>query len=102
MDRPDGTIPISPEFAKLPWLDYKGHRRKGHDPLTAGIIGFQEAGLQGIAAAEIHIASDMISDLIRKKASTGVRDLIEAGGNLAYDHAKEQTKKKRKSRKRST
>jgi hypothetical protein len=44
----------------------------------------------------------MASDLIRKKSRSGIRDLIEAGGNLAYELFKEHNDKKRKSRKKLT
>src|SRR5436853_3094295 len=102
IDRPGGTTPVSPEFARLPGLDYRRHRKKGHDVLTAGIIGYQEAGPQGAMAGEIHIVTDLVSDLIRKKSRSGIRDLIEAGGNLAYELFKEHNDKKRKSRKKLT
>lgn len=96
IDTPDETVPNSPEFAKVRWLDYKGHRKKGHDPLIAGTIGFLEAGWEGAATAEIHVGLDVVSDLIRKKYGSGVRDLIEVIGNLGYDLSKEEYKIKKK------
>lgn len=90
LDKPEPTTPDSPEFAKLPGLDYRGHRKKSHDPLMAGLTGFQEAGLDGVAAAEIHIALDVASDVIRIKTGAETRDLIEAIGNLAYKLWKEK------------
>jgi len=103
IDTPDGITPNSPEFAKVPGLDYRGHRKKGHDPLIAGTIGFLEAGWEGAAAAEIHVGLDVVSDLIRKKYGSGVRDLIEAICNLEYDLCKEKHKsKKRRGRQRKS
>ena len=96
IDTPDETVPNSPEFAKVPGLDYRGHRKKGHDPLAAAGIGFGEAGWEGAAAAEIHIGLDIVSDMIRKKYGSGVRDLIEAIGNFGYDLSKEEYKSKKK------
>lgn len=43
MDRPETWAPVvSPALGKVPRLSYRGHRRQGHDVITAARIGFEE------------------------------------------------------------
>lgn len=57
IDTPQPWMP-QPQFGRVPGLSYKGHRKQGHDLLTAGMIGFMEGRLAGVKAAWTHLIMD--------------------------------------------
>lgn len=99
MDRPETWAPVvSPALGKVPGLSYRGHRRQGHDVMTAARIGLQEGGLEGLIASATHLALDAGRDQITKKYGAGVPDLVEALVNLGFDVYKKSPEKRRKRR----
>lgn len=100
MDYPEPWMPsYSPELGGMPGLDYRGHRRKGHDLLTAVIAGFLAGGPQGVAAAFAHLGLDSTRDQVVRKYGAEAANLLEDIFNLGHDlHKKRNTKRKKSSR----
>jgi hypothetical protein len=103
MDNPEPWMPTySPELGGMPGLDYRGHRRKGHDLLTAMIIGLRAGGLEGAAAAFTHLGLDSARDQVVKEYGAEGANLLEAGLNLAHALNKKSKKRNKKRSKRSS
>lgn len=101
IDRPEPWMPTySPKLGGMPGASHRGHRRKGHDLLTASIIGLLEGGLEGLAVAWSHLALDAARDQLVKKYGAGAADLVEDVINIVDDLDK-KTKLKRKRRARA-
>lgn len=90
----------SPKLGGMPGASHRGHRRKGHDLLTASIIGLLEGGLEGLAVAWSHLALDAARDQLVKKYGAGAADLVEDVINIVDDLDK-KTKLRRKRRARA-
>jgi len=100
MDTPEPWMPsYSPELGGMPGLDYRGHRRKGHDLLTALIAGLRAGGLEGAVAAFTHLGLDSARDQIAKEYGAEGANLLEDTFNLA--HALNKKRSKKRSPKRS-
>ena len=85
MDSPEQWMPIfSPELGAMPGLDYRGHRRKGHDLLTAATIGVLAGGPKGLLAALIHLGLDSARDQVVQSGAE-VANLLEDIFNLGHD-----------------
>jgi hypothetical protein len=99
MDGGGKSMPqVSPSVGRVPGLSNHGHRRWGHDLLTAGLIGFQEGGPKGLIPPAIHLALDVGRDQITKRYGSGVADLVEALINIGVDLDNKKKKKRKRRR----
>jgi hypothetical protein len=101
IDKSEPWMPeISPPFGKVPGLSYRGHRKRGHDIITAGAVGLQEAGLIGGVAAETHLGADLLRDQIIKRWGPDAADLFEALLSLSVNvyerHRKNRSRRGRR------
>lgn len=97
MDNPESWMPTySPELGGMPGLDYRGHRRKGHDLLTALIIGLLAGGPKGAASALTHLGLDSARNQVVKKYGAEGANLLEDGFNLAHVFYKKRSKKRKR------
>ena len=60
MDTPQPWMPArgNNSFGQVPGTSYRGHRKYGHDLVTAGMIGYFEGGPDGVKAAFSHLLED--------------------------------------------
>ena len=61
----------------------QGHRRYGHDPLTAMRV-LQKYGMEGLQAYTAHMAEDYFNDQFVSRFGADMRDILEAGFNIGY------------------
>lgn len=101
IDGPEPWMPAySPELGGIPGSSHKAHRKFGHDLLTAGTIGIQEGGAEGIVSALTHLLLEAARDQIVKVSSEDGADIVEAAFNLGYDQRKKRRRKKNPRKKR--
>ena len=91
----------SPKLGHVPGLSHRGHRKYGHDLLTAGIIGFAVGGPEGVAVSFTHLSTDAARDQIVEVAGLNVADAAEALLNCLFDLADESKKLNRPMKRRS-
>jgi hypothetical protein len=99
IDNPPPGTPTSPKLGRVPGLDYKGHRRKGHDVFSAAVAGYLGGKSDGVAVSGIHLASDMARDQIKKKFGSGWADVVEGGINILFEYQKRKRSPGRKQKK---
>ena len=87
--------PYSPELGQVPGLSHRGHRKFGHDLITAASIGIQEGGTEGLAAALAHLLLDAGRDQIVKVSGEDGADLVEAAFNIGYNKLKKRGGKRK-------
>ena len=87
--------PYSPELGQVPGLSHRGHRKFGHDLITAASIGIQEGGAEGLAAALAHLVLDAGRDRIVKAYGEDGADLVETAFNIGYNKLKKRGRKKK-------
>jgi hypothetical protein len=68
----------SPSYGQVPGLSHRGHRKYGHDILTAGVVGFREGGLDGVAVAAMHLLTDAMRDKVVDTYGGELADIVEA------------------------
>lgn len=95
-DKPEPWMPpFSPELGSMPGASHRGHRRKGHDLVTASIIGFLEGGPKGVVVALTHLGLDATRDRVVDKYGGDVADLVEDAFNIVDDLDKKTTRKRK-------
>jgi len=66
------------EFPQYDWTPQKGHRRKKHDMLSAGLIGMRYGGMVGMQAAMLHSMLDVMSSNVEQTFGAENRDILFA------------------------
>jgi hypothetical protein len=101
IDTPKPWMPnADPRLGKFPGLVYKGHRKKGHDLVTAAVLGFLKGRLDGLIVAVAHLGADAVRDGIRSRWGTEIADIMEDSINLA--HVMNEKRKLEKREKKGT
>jgi hypothetical protein len=87
IDSPTSMIP-SIEQGRIPGMNYKGHRKYGHDLFSAGMLGYFNGGPAGLKAAWTHLYLDMMRDQIVKNVGYEGANFMEAMWNYLYGQSK--------------
>lgn len=96
VDKPGAAVPVSdPRLPVVPGAENKGHRRKGHDIVTAAILGGKSGGADGVLVAMTHLGLDALRDRIRKRYGSDVADIIESGINIVCDSSSKRRKRRK-------
>ena len=99
IDTPKPWMPaFDPALGRFPGLSYRGHRKYGHDLLTAILLALLKGGPSAVPVGLLHLVGDASRDQIVKRVGEDGANLIEDMFNFAYGR---RLSKKRKSPKKS-
>jgi len=97
IDTPKSWMPpYSPVLGQVPGLSHRGHRKYGHDLLTAVFIALVTGGPKGIPVAVTHLLTDAARDQLVEAGGPDAADIAEA----VFNYIVAQKEKRRKGRKR--
>ena len=87
----------SPKLGQVPGLSHRGHRKYGHDLLTATLIGLFAGGPKGVPVAWTHLFADAARDRAVTAGGSEAADLGEAFFNYIVAQKRERRKGQRRS-----
>ena len=94
-------LPFDPALGAFPGLSYRGHRKYGHDLLTAILLAMHEGGPSAIPVGIWHLLEDSSRDQLVSLVGEDGANVIEDMFNFVYGRISNKKGKRRKKSKRN-